>query len=110
EVPLRVLLPRLVDLEAEQAVLAVGLDADLRAELPVDRRGVGRPDSGEGRIRRPVLGPVGEGIGAGDRDVVETGDLPLVAEQLARVDEGGDASPRAGEKLEREAEEARQPP
>src|SRR5206468_6577758 len=91
EVPLRVLLPRLIHLEAEEAVFAVGAHPDLGAELPVDRRGIRRRDPGEARIRsRPWLRPIGEGIGAGDRHVVEAGDLPLVAEQLARVAEGSD--------------------
>ena len=85
--PLRVLLPRLVHLEAEKAVLAVGADADLRAELPVDRRCIRGPDPHERRVRRLVLRTVGERVGRGDRHVVQTGDLALVAEQFARVDE-----------------------
>ena len=43
----RVVAPGLVHLEAQQLVLTIGLHADLRSQLPVDRRGVRGADAGQ---------------------------------------------------------------
>ena len=85
-------------------------DADLRAELPVDRRGVrGRRSRRASDPAPSCSGRSGNGSVAGDRDVVEAGDLPLVAEQLAREDDGRDTALRARDELEREADEVGEP-
>jgi hypothetical protein len=46
-----VVLPLLVDLVAEQRVLAVRFDTDLGAQQSVDRRRVRGTDAREGRVR-----------------------------------------------------------
>ena len=109
EVLLGVVLPGLVHLVAQDRVLAIRVDADLRAKLPVDRHRVRGADPCERGIGPGERLPVGERIGHRDRRVVEAEHLPLVAEQLACEHADRDSALGAGDHVRGEPDEIGEP-
>jgi hypothetical protein len=79
EVALVVVFPFFVDLIAQQGVLAIRLDADLGAQLSVDRGRVRGTDSSQCRVGAAEGLSVREGISERDRRVVKPEDLALVS-------------------------------
>ena len=98
--PLVVVLPFLVDLVAEQRVLAIRLDADVGPQQAVDRHRVRGGDARERRVRAAERLPVRKRVGDGDRRVVQPQHLPLVAQELAREDVDRNATLGSSDQLD----------